>query len=72
MSSTKIPGTSVMHTIITPNCQKIHGEGGLGAFDEACRRIREDYARCIKGWKDSEIKPTYHLALTMERPKSAN
>ena len=64
----KVDGVSVLHTIISPQCQQVHGNLGLGAFDEACHRIREEYARCVEGWKDSEKKPTYHLVLTMDRP----
>lgn len=68
MASTTIPGVRAIHTIITPNCRAIHGNAGLGAFDEAVRRVREEYARCLKGWQDSEKQPDYHLVLTVQRP----
>ena len=68
MASTTIPGVRAKHTIITENCRNLHGNSGLGAFDEAVKRIREEYANCLKGWQESERQPNYHLVLTVERP----
>lgn len=66
--TTKIPGISALHTIITPTCIALHGDEGMGAFDEAARRLRVEYAHCLAGWKKQGKTPTFHLVLTVERP----
>lgn len=68
MATTMIQGVKAKHAITTPNCRKIHGNAGLGAFDEAVKRIREEYVRCLEGWQESEKQPDYHLVLTVQRP----
>lgn len=65
-----IPGVKALHTVITPNCRKIHGNNGMGAFDEAVKRLREEYAHCLDGWEKAENQPNYHLVLMVERQKS--
>ena len=68
MSTTKIDGICALHTIITPNCVRIHGNNGLGAFDEAAKRLREEYKLCLEGWQRQGKIPTFHVVLTVERP----
>ncbi len=68
MSTTKIDGMCALHTVITPNCVRIHGNNGLGAFDEAVRRLREEYKRCLEGWQSQGKIPTFHVVLTVEHP----
>ena len=65
----QIPGVKALHTIITPNCRVLHGNNGLGAFDEAAKRLRVKYAEFLDGWQKAERQPNYHLVLTVERPK---
>lgn len=61
-----IPGAAAQHAIITPEC--IAGRGEEGAVDEALARLRVSALDAIKGWRDSERQPRFHLVLTVERP----
>ena len=62
-----IPGTPARHAIITENCMKTHGD--LGAFDEGVRRLREEYQSILNGWGERAKELTFHIVLTVERPK---
>ena len=64
MKST-IPGITAKHAIITPTC--VANRTARGAWDEAVRRLREEFDNCQRGWAGRE-PPTYHLVLTVERP----
>lgn len=71
MSSTTtmiLPGMIAEHAIISDTCRENRGD--MGAFDEAVRRLREEYARCIEGWRGTP-GVTFHLALTVERPEKS-
>jgi hypothetical protein len=62
-----VPGINALHAVITPVCRKNRGQDG--AFDEAVRRIREEYDSVIKGWTENG-KPdgiNLHLVLSVER-----
>ena len=66
MSASSIPGMKAEHAIITDACRENRGDEG--AFDEAVRRLREQYIACVAGWKDRPgVK--FHVALTVEPPK---
>lgn len=69
--ATNIPGMKAKHSIISPECIRIHGNNGMGAFDEAAMRLRESYRECLEGWKKDGITPTFHVVLTVERPTPA-
>jgi hypothetical protein len=56
---TTIPGIKARHAIITPACRARRTDGG--AFDEACRRLRQEY-ESIERTDDCTI----HLVLTVE------
>ncbi len=66
MSETKIPGTSAVFAVITPECRELHGNEG--ALEEAFKRVRDQYWHIVDGWKDSPQQPTLRLVLTNERP----
>ncbi len=66
---TKIEGACALHCIITPNCVKMHGDNGMGAFDEAVRRLRKSYKECLEGWRSQGKLPEFHIALTVDRNK---
>lgn len=67
-----IPGVKAKHAIITPACRtrprpEFDPNPALAAFDEAARRIREEYAAICEGRPDAW---TGHLVLTIEREAS--
>ncbi len=41
---TQVPGQQITQAVISDQCREGHGNEGLGAFDEACRQLREQYA----------------------------
>lgn len=57
-----------LKAVITRNCRLTHGI--LGAFDEAARRVRKEYATILKGWtrKGEENVPVFNLVLEVEYP----
>ncbi len=59
-----ILGITAKHAIITPVCRA--NRTPEGAFEEAVRRLKEEYdiCRAIEGNEDVN----YHLVLTVERP----
>lgn len=57
---------TAVHAIITPTCRDNRGDDG--AFDEAVRRIREQYHASLAGWRRQGHEPNLHLRLTVERP----
>lgn len=59
-------GSPVSEQIITPTCRT--GRGNDGAWDEAVRRLREQYDAIVQGWAGTTEQPTLRLVLTMERP----
>ena len=65
--ATTVLGASALHCVITPNCVRVQGDQGMGAFDEAVRRTREMYETCLKGWVGQGKVPTFHLLLTVDR-----
>jgi hypothetical protein len=65
-ASTMVPGSQVTQASITPDCRL--GRGAFMAWDEAVRRLREQYDAIIDGWADEPVGPTIHLTMTMERP----
>ncbi len=62
---TTIPGMKARHAIITPTCRENRTEGG--AFDEAVRRLREDYDLICAGRAGTDFD--IHMVLTVE-PKT--
>ncbi len=63
MSETVVPGIAAKHVVITPVCLKNHGV--IGAFDEAARRLLDEYLACQT---EGNAKASFHLVLTVERP----
>lgn len=63
MSETKIPGIKTKHAIITKVCRKNRGVDG--AFDEAVRRLREDYESLAAA--PANEAANFHLVLTVDR-----
>jgi hypothetical protein len=63
MSHTSIPGIKAVHAVISPTCRQ--NRTLTGAFDEAVRRLREEYEACAKYEINSNVN--YHLVLTVER-----
>jgi hypothetical protein len=59
----QVPGVTAKHAIITPVCRT--GRGVEGAFDEAVRRLREEYLACQTA---GNAEASFHLVLTVERP----
>ena len=59
-------GTPVQHSIITPECRQGRGDGV--AWDEAVARAKAQYDAILAGWRTSELQPTLHLVLGIERP----
>jgi hypothetical protein len=59
-------GSPVSHQIITPECRTLRGDEG--AWDEAVARAKAEYDAIITGWRESELQPTLHLVLGIERP----
>ncbi len=64
MSQTKIPGMCALHAVITPNCRIVQG-GPTEAFDEAVRRLREQYDSVVAG-RGSDGPWDGHLVFTVE------
>ena len=64
MSSTE--GTPALHAIITPECRSTRGDEG--AWAEAVARAKAEYDAILAGWRRSELQPTLHLVLGIERP----
>lgn len=63
----EIPGTTARHAIITDTCRANHTD--MGAFEEAVRRLREEYEACLRGWPVGKgVK--FHVALLVERPSN--
>lgn len=65
----EIPGVKAKHAIITPNCRTVprpefDADPALAAFDEAVRRLREEYAAVAAGRTDG--KWNGHLVFTVE------
>jgi len=56
----------VTRAFITPECMNNRGSGG--AWEEAVRRLQDEYEAVVRGWKDAEEKPTFALMLFYERP----
>ena len=67
--ATKIPGIKAKHAIITPNCRTIErgteGPPAMQAFDEAVRRLREEYEQIVRVRHDAW---NGHLVFTVEHP----
>lgn len=61
-----IPG-QVTAAFITPECRLNHGNDG--AWDEAVRRLRDEYDAILHGWRKAPRQPTLNLILHMERPQ---
>ena len=51
-----------IHAIITPNCRRVQG-GDLAAFEEAVRRLREQYEFMLS--RRGEDGSEYHLKLSV-------
>ena len=60
----KVPGIIAYHVVITPNCRIVQG-GNEEAFDEAVRRIRQQYDLCVHVNRNSDA--SFHLVLTLDR-----
>lgn len=58
--------SDVSHSIITPECRVNRGDEG--AWDEAVARAKAIYDQIVEGWRNSELQPTLHLRLELERP----
>lgn len=65
-SMTQVPGTQVTAAFITPEC--VRNRGVEGAWEEAVKRLREEYEAVLDGWREIPEQPTMNLILTMERP----
>lgn len=52
--------------IITENCRVVQG-GDSEAFDEACRRLKDEYMGLMKTWKQGS-GAIFHLNLEVEYP----
>jgi hypothetical protein len=64
MSQAIIPGIKAKHAIISKECRQ--NRTAQGAFDEAAKRLQEEYLECVKHECNESVK--YHLVLTLERP----
>lgn len=58
-----VPGAIAMRAIISPTCRANRGD--LGAFDEAARRLRDEYERCLPYHGERGSK--FHLTLSIEK-----
>jgi hypothetical protein len=58
-----VPGITAKHAVITPVCRA--NRGIAEAFDEAVRRLRDEYLACQTPGND---RAAFHLVLTVERP----
>lgn len=68
-TATKVPGIKAKHAIVTLNCRTVDRGGSdpsMDAFDEAVRRLREEYF-AIDELRDDAW--TGHLVLTIEPPE---
>ena len=63
--TTTVPGMKAKHAIITPECRS--GRGAFEAFEEAVRRLREEYRTCV-AYGDGNANVSYHMVITVERP----
>lgn len=63
----RLPGVKAKHAIITPRCRDVQG-GNTEAFEEAARRLLEEYLSIIQMREDRE-KINFHLVLTVESIK---
>ena len=66
--TTKIPGIKATHAIITPNCRTVsrphlNADPVVAAFDEAARRLFEEYWEICQAGDDGF---NAHLVLTIE------
>lgn len=64
----QIPGIKGAHCIISDECRSNHGD--IGAFNEAMRRLRDEYERCANNWTIGR-GAKLHLVLSLERPTPA-
>ena len=57
-----------LKAVVTANCRQIHGKEG--AFDEAVRRMRDEYNTIVGNWteKGKGDVPTFNLILEVEYP----
>lgn len=64
-NTTQVPGIQITQAQITDNCRNIHTP--LGAFDEACRRLRLKYEETIRGRNENGCadQTDYHVTLTV-------
>jgi len=58
-----VPGITAKHAIVTPTCRA--SRGVEGAFDEAVKRLREEYIICAG--LECNATANFHLVLTVER-----
>ena len=63
----EVRGIKAKHTIITDRCREVHG-GSLEAFDEAVRRVREEYDTLTRDFHPVGKGVQFHLVLTVEFP----
>ena len=66
MSVSEIPGMCAKHKIVTPECQRIHGDHDAAwiALDE----LRKEFEACNnKENRDAGVR--FHFVLTVERPE---
>jgi hypothetical protein len=61
---TSIPGSSVAHAVVTDECREKKGD--WTCYDEALHRLREQYAKVVKGWPVGN-GAKIHIVLTVER-----
>jgi hypothetical protein len=59
-------GLVALHAVITPGCRVSQG-GPNHAFDEAARRLREEYLTILQARTDAD-EINLHLVLVMELP----
>ena len=59
-------GLVAKHAVITPGCRISQG-GPVQAFDEAARRLLEEYTAILRGRTDAD-EISLHLVLVMELP----
>jgi hypothetical protein len=59
-----VPGITAKHAIVTPECRENRGKDG--AFEEAARRLREEYDIILASPENSDVE--FHVVLTVVRP----
>lgn len=64
MATTRTPGMSASHAIITEECLENRGE--QGAIDEALDRTRESLEQCVPAWAGKGAR--FHVVVVIERP----